>query len=289
MGLWFYYAVGAAIFAALTTILAKIGLQDIDSHVATAARTFVVLIFAWIMVLIVDSQNNIATIATRTWVFLILSGLSTGASWLCYFYALKIGSVNKVVPIDKSSTIITMLLAFIFLSEPFGIYTAVGMLLMAVGTWLMLDLKQEKAKKTGQSWLVFALLSALFASLTAIFGSIGIADIEANLGTAIRTTVVLPLTFVMLFLTKGNKRIGNITKKSLFFLLISGIATGASWLLFYHALQLGNASQVVPIDKLSILFTMTFAAFFLKEKFSAKTLSGLALLTIGTLLPILLF
>ena len=290
MELWFIYAVGAAVFAALTTILAKIGLKNVNSNVATAIRTMVVLIFAWLMVFIVGSHTEIWQASTRTWFFLILSGLAAGGSWLCFFRALQLGRVNRVVPIDKSSTIMTMILAFIILNEPMGIITAIGMVLIGVGTWLMLELKKDKEDKGGggKSWLFFALLAAFFASLTAILGTIGIADIEANLGTAIRTMAVVPMSWLLVFVTKSQNSIRNIDIKSWVFLILSGTATGASWLFFYHALQLGNAIHVVPIDKLSVVLTMAFARVFLGERFSKRSLAGLTLLTIGTLLPVFL-
>jgi len=289
MEAWLIYAIGAAVFAALTTVLAKVGIKNVDSNLATAIRTVVVLVFAWLMVFIVGSQNEIFYTDSRTWIFLILSGLATGGSWLCFFRALKLGNVNHVVPIKKSSTITTMIFAFIILSEPINVITVVGMVLMAAGTWLMIELKVNKkdSQQKNHSWLFFALLAAAFASLTAILGAIGIANIEANLGTAIRTMAVVPMSWLMVFITKEQKSISKIDKKSWAFLLLSGVATGASWLLFYRALQLGNASHVVPIDKLSIVLTMGFAGFFLGEKFSKRSLIGLAILTVGTLLPIL--
>ena len=291
MELWFLYAVGAAVFAALTTILAKIGIRDVDSHLATAIRTVVVLAFAWVMVFAVGSQGGIMYIQGRTWVFLVLSGLATGGSWLCFFRALQIGNVNKVVPIDKSSTILTMILAFIFLGEPVGWVTAVGMVLMGAGTWLMLELKKDGGaeKKQGRGWLFYAVLAAVFASLVAIFGRIGVADMEPNLWTAIRTVVVVPLSWLMVFLAGSQKKIKAVDRKSWLFLILSGAATGASWLFFYHALQIGNASHVVPIDKLSILLTMGFARCCFGERFSVRSIAGLGLLTAGTLLPVFLY
>ena len=237
---------------------------------------------------LVGSQADIFYITPTTWIFLILSGFATGGSWICYFRALQLASVNKVVPIDKSSTILTMILAFIFLGEPIGIITAVGMLLMAVGTWLMIEFRKSESTES-KKWLVFAILAAVFAALTAILGRIGIVGVESNLGTAIRTIAVVPMSWIMVFITKGNAKSAKIDVKSWAFLIFSGIATGASWLFFYRALQLGNASQVVPIDKLSIAFTMGFSALFLGERFSLRTTIGLFLLIIGTLLPIIIF
>jgi len=287
MDLWLIYALGAAVFAALTTILAKLGLKGVDSHLATAIRTMVVLVFTWLMVVIVGSQNTIAYVETRTWVFLILSGLATGGSWLCYFHALKIGDVNKVVPVDKSSTILAMLLAAIFLSEPFGIITAAGMVFIGIGTWLMLEIKKNSDfRQSNKKWLFYAIMAAVFCALTTILGKIGIEGVEANLGVAIRTVAVVPMSWVMVLLTKGHKKISAVSGKNWTFLLLSGLATGGSWLFFYRALQLGNTIHVVPIDKLSIVFTMGFAALLLKERFSKRSIIGLALLTIGTLVPI---
>jgi len=291
MELWFLYVVGAAVFAALTTVLAKIGIKNVDSHLATAIRTMVVLIFAWVMVFVVGSQYGIRYIQGTTWIFLILSGLATGGSWLCFFRALQLGNVNKVVPIDKSSTILTMVLAFIFLSEPMRLVTMIGMMLIGIGTWLMLELKKgvgNGEEKPNRSWLIFALLAAVFASLVAIFGKIGVAGIDANLWTAIRTMVVVPLSWIMVFMAGSHRMIKTVDRKSWVFLVLSGVATGASWLFFYHALQIGNASLVVPIDKLSIVLTMGFARLFLGERFSLRSIVGLGLLTVGTLLPVFL-
>ena len=282
--MWILYAFGSAFFAGATSILAKIGVKDIDSHVATAIRTIVVLIFSWIMVFIVGSQGTIGNISGKTLTFLILSGFATGASWLCYFKALQLGDVNKVVPIDKSSTILTMVLAFIFLGENITINMVVGMIGIGIGTYLMIQKKEsiEKVVK-GKAWLVYALLSAIFASLTSILGKVGIENVESNLGTAIRTIVVLIMAWIIVFATKKQSDVKKIDKKSLLFLILSGIATGASWLCYYKALQDGLASIVVPIDKLSILVTILFAYVFLKEKLSKKSLLGLILIVVGTL------
>jgi len=294
MELWLVYAIGAAIFAALTTIFAKIGIKDVDSHLATAIRTIVVLFFAWFMVFVAGSQGGIRYIQARTWIFLILSGLATGGSWLCFFRALQLGNVSKVVPIDKSSTILTMIFAFIFLREPMGLITVVGMILIGIGTWLMLELNKkskdsnDKSEKSSIAWLLYALLAAIFASLVAIFGRIGVADMDANLWTAIRTMVVVPLSWLMVFMVGSQKKAKLVELKSWLFLVLSGVATGASWLFFYHALKLGNAIHVVPIDKLSIVLTMGFARLFLGERFSKKSIVGLGLLTCGTLLPVFL-
>ncbi|MEF2819516.1 MAG: EamA family transporter [Clostridium sp.] len=283
--MWVLFAFASAFFAGVTSILAKIGVKDVDSHVATAIRTIIVLIFSWIMVFIIGSQSTIVNIDGKTFLFLILSGLSTGGSWLCYFKALQLGDVNKVVPIDKSSTILTMILAFIFLNEKITINMVIGMIGIAIGTYLMIQ-KKEKAEKIvkRKAWLIYALLSALFASLTSILGKVGIENVESNLGTAIRTIVVLVMAWIIVFAAKKQRDIKNIDKRSLIFLILSGVATGASWLCYYKALQDGLASIVVPIDKLSILVTILFAYIFLKEKLSKKSLLGLILIVVGTLL-----
>ena len=283
--MWILYAFGSAFFAGITSILAKVGIKDVDSHLATAIRTIIVLIFSWIMVFLIGSQSTIVNIDGKTFLFLILSGLSTGGSWLCYFKALQLGDVNKVVPIDKSSTILTMILAFIFLNEKITINMVIGMIGIAIGTYLMIQKKEglEKVVK-GKAWLIYALLSALFASLTSILGKVGIENVESNLGTAIRTIVVLVMAWIIVFATKKQRDIKKIDKRSLIFLILSGVATGASWLCYYKALQDGLASIVVPIDKLSILVTVLFAYIFLKEKLSKKSLLGLILIVVGTLL-----
>ncbi len=281
--LWILFAFGSAFFAGITAVLAKIGIEHINSTLATAVRTVVVLAFSWLMVFVVGSQNTIGQITGNTLLFLILSGLSTGASWLCYFKALQLGDVNKVAPIDKSSTVLTILLAFLFLGEPISLPQILGVLGIGIGTLLMISKKEvDQEKPQSKSWLLFALLSAVFASLTSIFGKMGVENVESNLGTAIRTIVVLAMAWAMVFVTGEQKDLGKIDRKSAFFLLLSGITTGLSWLCYYRALQDGLASVVVPIDKLSILVTIVFSGLVLKEKLSRKAGVGLALILAGT-------
>ena len=281
------FAFLSAVFAALTSIFAKIGIRDVDSNLATALRTVVVLAMAWLMVLITGSLDGIRVISGHTMLFLILSGLATGASWLCYFKAISLGDVNKVAPIDKSSTILTMILAFILLGEGFSPVAGIGMVLMFIGTMLMIERKDVERKEGKPSWIVYAVLSAVFAALTSILGKIGIEGVDSNLGTAIRTCVVLAMAWMIVFMQGTWKQAGNVGRRNGGFLILSGLATGASWLCFYRALQEGPASLVVPIDKLSILFTVLFAVIILKEKMSGKSWSGLALLVVGTLMLLL--
>lgn len=281
--MWLFFALGSAFFAGITAVLAKIGIENVNSTLATALRTVVVLAFSWLMVFVVGSQGGIAQISGPTLLFLMLSGLSTGASWLCYFKALQLGDVNKVAPIDKSSTALTILLAFIFLGEPVSIPQALGVVGIGVGTLLMIAKKEvEDGKPHSKAWLVYAFLSAVFASLTSIFGKIGVENVESNLGTAIRTIVVLVMAWVMVFVTGEQKGIRSIGKKSWVFLFLSGITTGLSWLCYYRALQDGPASVVVPIDKLSILVTIVFSWIVLKEKLTPKAAVGLVLILAGT-------
>lgn len=281
--LWILFAFGSAFFAGITAVLAKIGIEHINSTLATAVRTVVVLAFSWLMVFVVGSQNTIGQITGNTLLFLILSGLSTGASWLCYFKALQLGDVNKVAPIDKSSTVLTILLAFLFLGEPISLPQILGVLGIGIGTLLMISKKEvDQEKPQSKSWLLFALLSAVFASLTSIFGKMGVENVESNLGTAIRTIVVLAMAWAMVFVTGEQKDLGKIDRKNAFFLLLSGITTGLSWLCYYRALQDGLASVVVPIDKLSILVTIVFSGLVLKEKLSRKAGMGLVLILAGT-------
>lgn len=286
--MWLLYAFGSAIFAGLTAILAKCGIKNTDSNVATALRTVVVLFFSWIMVFVAGSQGSIGEISFRTLLFLILSGFATGASWLCYFKALQIGDINKVTPIDKSSTILTMLLAFLFLGEEITAVKGLSMVLMGAGTWLMIQKKENAGPAAkGKGWLLFAFGSAFFASLTAILGKVGIEGVESNLGTAIRTIVVLIMAWIVVFVTGKQRTVRQIDRTSWIFLVLSGFATGASWLCYYRALQSGPASVVVPVDKLSILVTIAFSRIVFQEKLNAKSGAGLCMITAGTLILLL--
>lgn len=286
--MWILFALGSAFFAGVTSILAKCGIRKTDSTVATAIRTIVVLIFSWLMVLVVGSQNQIGTIGGKTLLFLILSGLATGASWLCYFKALQLGDINKVVPIDKSSTILTILLALIFLHEGLRLPKVVGVVLIAIGTFLMIEKKDANPEQVkGRGWLLYAVGSAVFASLTSILGKIGISGVESNLGTAIRTGVVLGMSWVMVFATGKQHIIRDIPKKELGFICLSGLVTGASWLCYYKALQDGLASVVVPIDKLSILVTIAFSYIVFHERLSKKAAVGLLSIVAGTLIMLI--
>lgn len=286
--MWTIFAFGSAFFAGVTSVLAKCGIRKTDSTVATAIRTILVLLFSWLMVFIVGSQDQIGSIGGRTLCFLILSGLCTGASWLCYFKALQLGDVNKVVPIDKSSVVLTILLAFLFLGEPIGLFQGMGALLIGVGTFLMIEKKAAvNTPAQGKSWLLYALGSAIFASLTSILGKVGIAGVESNLGTAIRTAVVLVMAWGMVLVTGKTGAVKEVAGKELVFICISGLATGASWLCYYRALQMGPASVVVPIDKLSILVTIAFSWLVFREKLTARSGWGLALIVAGTLVMLL--
>lgn len=282
--MWILFAFGSAFFAGITAILAKCGIRKTDSTVATAVRTIVVLLFSWLMVFVVGSQDQLGSIDPSTWLFLILSGLATGASWLCYFRALQLGDINKVVPVDKSSVILTMLLAFLFLQEPITPFGGIGVVLIAAGTFLMIEKKDvEQKEDQKKSWFLYAAGSAIFASLTSILGKIGISGVESNLGTAIRTAVVLLMAWVMVFVAGKAGEVRKIPKNELGFICLSGIATGASWLCYYRALQDGPASIVVPIDKLSILVTVAFSYFVFHERLSKKSAIGLVLIVAGTL------
>lgn len=281
--MWILYAFGSAFFAGITAILAKIGIKNTDSNLATAIRTIVILIFSWLMVFIVGSFNTITELTAKTVIFLILSGFATGLSWLCYFKALQLGNVNKVTPIDKSSTILTMILAMIFLGEQITVLKVISIILIGIGTYLMIEKKKDNKQAKDNKWLMFAFGSAIFASLTSILGKVGIEGVESNLGTAIRTIVVLIMAWIVVFTTKKQNEIKEIDKRSWKFLLLSGLTTGLSWLCYYKALQEGQASIVVPIDKLSIVITIAFSYFILKEKLNKKSLLGLLLIVVGTL------
>lgn len=283
--MWLMFAFGSAFFAGITSILAKCGIKDTDSTVATAIRTIVVLLFAWIMVFISGSQVQLISLDGKTLLFLILSGLATGASWLCYFRALQLGDVNRVVAIDKSSTVLTIVLAFLFLGETVNGQKGIGVVLIGLGTWLMLEKKKEQGQVAPMKrWIFYAFGSAVFASLTSILGKVGISNIDSNLGTAIRTIVVLVFAWIMVFVTNKQTTISSIPKNELGFICLSGLATGASWLCYYRALQDGLASIVVPIDKLSIVITVAFSYAVFHEKLSRRSASGLILIVIGTLM-----
>lgn len=281
--MWIVLAFLSALFAGLTSILAKCGIRRTDSTVATAIRTVVVLIMAFCMTLIVGSTGQITSISPKSWIFLVLSGLATGGSWLCYFKALQLGDVNKVVPIDKSSTVLTIIFAAVFLREPvswLGWLCVVG---IAVGTYLMIEKKARTGGAKSRAWLVYAALSAVFAALTSILGKIGIENVESNLGTTVRTAVVLLAAWGMVLVTKKGSQLKTIPKKELVFICLSGLATGGSWLCYYKALKDGLASIVVPIDKLSILVTVAFSYMVFREKLTLKSAIGLLLIVAGTL------
>lgn len=286
--MWLIYAFGSAFFAGITAILAKCGIRRTDSTVATAVRTCVVLVFSWAMVLLTGTGGQLFHLQGRTLLFLLLSGLATGASWLCYFKALQLGDINKVVPIDKSSTVLTILLGWLLLWEPVSPAKALGALLLAVGTLWMID-KRDPARTEPEHrlWLPYAVGSAVFASLTAILGKVGIAGVDSNLGTAVRTCVVLVMAWVMVFVTGKSSQVRQIPRGELGVLCLSGLATGGSWLCYYRALQQGPASVVVPIDKLSILVTVVFSRLVFGEKLSPRAAVGLTLVVAGTLVLLL--
>lgn len=282
--MWLVFAFASAIFAGFTTILAKIGVKNIDSNVATAIRTVIIVIFAFFMTFITKGYESELTSKSLT--FLILSGISTGLSWLCYFKALQTGDVNKVAPIDKSSTVLTMILAFIFLNEQLTLTKIAGMIMIGAGTYFMIEKKENMENKNFKknSWLIYAVLSAVFAAITSILGKVGITGIESNYGTAIRSTIVLVMAWIVVFTAKKQMKVKNIDKKTFIFLVLSGITTGLSWLTMYRALQDGQASVVVAIDKLSILFTVIFSYVVFKEKLNVKSFAGLTGITVGTLI-----
>ncbi len=283
--MWMVMAFASAFFAGVTSILAKCGIKRTDSNVATAVRTVVVLFFSWMMVFLTGAQNGIAQVDAKTWIFLILSGVATGASWLCYFRALQLGDINKVVAVDKSSTVLTILFAFLFLHEGISAGKLAAVVLIGAGTFLMIEKKENAGQqgKNGEAWLLYACGSAVFAALTSILGKIGIEGLNADLGTAIRTGVVLVMAWVVVFMTGKQRTVREIPGRELGFICLSGLATGASWLCYYKALQDGPASVVVPVDKLSILVTIAFSYVVFKEKLTKKSAAGLCLIVAGTL------
>ena len=285
--MWIVFAVLSALFAGLTSILAKCGIRKTDSNVSTAIRTIVVLAFSWLMVFVTGAQSGIGSISPKSWVFLILSGFATGASWLCYFRALQLGDVNKVVPVDKSSAVLTIIFAFVFLHETVSALKLGGVVLIGVGTSLMIQRKETAQTETkGKSWFVYAALSAVFASLTSILSKIGLSGVDSNLATAIRTVVVLAMAWLVVLVTGHAGEVARTDKKELLFICLSGLATGASWLCYYRALKDGPAAAVAPIDKMSLLVTVGFSYFAFGEKLSKKAILGLVALTAGTLMMV---
>ena len=283
--MWILAAALSALFAGLTSVLAKCGIKKTDSDLATAVRTFVVLIFSWLMVFIVGSAETITQISGKSLLFLILSGFATGASWICYFKALSMGDVNKVVPIDKSSTVLTVLLAIVLFGETENLAVKlVGTVLLGFGILLMVEKKKTADKKEKRVWIIYAVFSAVFAALTSILAKIGIENVESNLATAIRTVVVLVMAWIIVFAKGKQKGIRTLDRKEFVFICLSGIATGASWLCYYYAVQNGTVSVVVPIDKLSIIVSVVFSYFVFKEKLSRNVFFGLVLMITGTLL-----
>ena len=287
--MWVIFAFGSAFFAGVTALLAKCGIRKTDSTAATAIRTVVVLLFSWVMVLLAGSWGDIVSIRGWTWLFLILSGLATGASWLCYFRALQLGDINKVVPIDKSSIVLTLLLAFILLGESVSLTKGLGVALIGAGTLLMIEKKDAAPPRAGKGigWFWYALGSAVFASLTSLLGKVGISGVESNLGTAIRTGVVLLMAWLMVLIEGKLPKLRGIPRRELMFICLSGLATGGSWLCYYRALQEGPASVVVPIDKLSILVTVAFSYFVLYERLTKKAAAGLFAVVLGTLVMLI--
>lgn len=283
--MWLMMAALSAVFAGVTSILAKCGIKKTDSDVATALRTIVVLAFSWVMVAVTDSYSPLAELDLRSLVFLVLSGLATGASWICYFKALSLGNVNQVVPVDKSSTVLTVLLAIIVFQETQNLAVKlIGTALLAAGIYLMVEKKQMKAQSTGRGWLIYAVGSAVFAALTSILAKIGVRDVASNLATAIRTGVVLLMAWLIVCARGKLPLLKRLDKKELVFIALSGLATGASWLCYYYAVQHGVLSVVVPIDKLSVVVSVVFSGIVFHERLSRKALAGLIIMVCGTLL-----
>ena len=291
---WVLAAAASALFAGVTSILAKCGIRHTDSDVATAVRTLVVLAFSWLMALITvgDVPAALVAISPRSYLFLGLSGLATGASWICYFGALAEGDVNKVVPIDKSSTALSALLAVVLFGETGHLavkLVATGVIL--AGTFMMIETKQSASGTQGDEgqapgsrrWLVLAVLSAVFAALTSVLAKVGIQGVDSNLATAVRTCVVLVMAWGIV---AGRGKLGlvkTIDHRELAFICASGVATGASWLFYYYAVQTGQVSVVVQIDKLSILVSVAFARIVFGERLSRLAAAGLFLIVAATL------
>ena len=282
--MWILAACASALFAGITSILAKCGIRHTDSDVATAVRTVVVLLFAWLMAALVGSISTIGSISAHSMLFLALSGMATGASWICYFKALSMGDVNKVVPIDKCSAVLTILLAIVLFGETDALAVKLmGSAGILIGTFLMIERKKQDHAVEGNSWIWYAVGSAVFAALTSILAKVGIEGVESNLATAIRTCYVRVMAWNVVAMKGKLGEVRHIEKGELGFICASGLATGASWLCYYYAIQTGIVSIVVPIDKLSILVAMAFSAAVFHETYTKRSLAGLALIVASTI------
>lgn len=289
--MWLMAAVGSALFAGVTSILAKLGIRKTDSDVATAIRTIVVLAFSWLMALVTGQVGAIGTLTAKAWAFLALSGVATGASWICYFKALSMGDVNKVVPIDKTSSVLTILLAIVLFGEVNNLAVKLlGSVAILAGTLLMVQRTGEKSADASaaghphNAYLAYAVASAVFAALTSILAKVGIEGVPSNLATAVRTCFVLAMAWIVVGM-RGKlpqARLDALNAREFAFICLSGIATGASWLCYYFAIQNGPVSVVVPVDKLSILVSMAFAAVVFHERYTARSLTGLAPIATAT-------
>ena len=278
----------AAVFAAFTSILAKIGIQKVNSNLATAIRTIVVLLMAFIIVVVTDQLDAIFDVTSKALIFFILSGITTGLSWLCFFKALQIGDVSKVVPIDKSSVVITIILSFIILREPVTLFVVIGGVLITIGTFVLIGRAKKKEKVSiSQSYILLAILAAIFAALTSILAKIGIENVDPNVATFIRTIVIILFAWGIVIFQGTQKEIKNISRKSMLFLILSGAATGLSWLCYFAAIAIGKVSVVAPIDKFSVVITMLLSFMILKEKPTKNTVLGGIIITIGTVFLIL--
>lgn len=294
--LWFILSLIAAVCTSLTTIFSKIGIKNVNANYTTFFRTFVVVVCAFAMTLITGSISEMGELSSANWIFLILSGLSTGLSWLCYYKALKLGSVNKVAPIDKSSFVLTSILFLIFFFDETtnnrDVLTIVMLLtsivLILIGTILMIAPSDKKVVEK-RKWLIYAILSAVFASFVSFFIKLGLKGINTFNGTLIRTIIVLVFAFIIMISRGDYIKIKNVSKTSLIFLVLSALATGVSWFCEYYALSMEGVNPIAvnSIGKASILFTMFLSFVICKERFSKKAIIGLIVLSIGLALVVI--
>lgn len=282
--MWILFSLGAALFAGITTIFGKFGVKDVDVTLATSIRTTVILLFCLIVVFFVGSFEELNNINIKVYFFLFLSGVTTALLWLSYFKALQLGTVNKVTPVDKTSIILTLILSAIFLKEKITFVKIVSMILILFGTILMVSRRENKGKSS--KWLLYAIYTSIFTSIATIVGKIGIKDIESNLGMLLRTIIIFIIIWAIVLIKKKYKDIKKITKKGIIFIILSGITTGLSWLFYFKALQLGEASVVFSIEKLSIVVSVILSIIFLKEKLNIKGIIGLIVILLGEVLLI---
>ena len=278
--MYIIYALLASVFSGLTSVFAKTGIKNIDSLLATFLRTIVISLFLFLIVIWKENLNEIFLLDKKTILFLILSGISNTLLWICYFKALDLGTVSKVTPVDKTSIVLTLILSSLFLNEKITTIKIISIVLILSGTFL--TIKKESKGSKDNKWIIYAILTAVFTSTTTVLSKIGIESTNTTLITFLRTIVVLIILTTITLFKKKYKSIKDIEKRSWLFIILSGLSTSLSWLFYFKALALGEASIVFPIEKLSLVVSILISIIFLKEKVNKKQIIGIIIIVIGT-------